>query len=363
MATYSEERINNSRQIEFDYVKTIAIIFMVIIHVYEELSTIDTSAVPIGFFHNFLQFMAGPLAAPAFMFSMGLGAIYTKSRSPEELIRRGIKMFITAYVLNIARNTIPYLISCLASGEVIDVNWLMIDSLNIDILHFAGLAFIAVGISKKLKVSPELLFVLSVLFQFVGTQLSIYITHNEITQYIFGLFFYTSDMSCFPFLQWFIYPVAGILFAKHLKHIENVDSFYRGVLYVSAILTVGLIVALSGYGFDIKTFYMLKDDAFYRQTFLSFLFTISCVCLEISLLHFIREKISYEKIDNYIKFMSSNLTNIYYVQWLIIGWTEELFLLELKPSLVIPIGLLVTIVSVIVAKILVNRKTRNVQTN
>ena len=36
--------MEKKRQVEFDYVKTIAIFFMVIIHVIEELSTVEFNA-------------------------------------------------------------------------------------------------------------------------------------------------------------------------------------------------------------------------------------------------------------------------------------------------------------------------------
>lgn len=356
---YSEERINESRQIELDFVKAFAIIFMVIIHVYEELSAVDVSIAPQGFLHNFLQFMAGPLAAPAFMFAMGLGTLYTKNRSPKVLIKRGIQLFITAYVLNIVRDAIPCVISSFVKNTPINIEELIYVCFNIDILAFAGLAFIAIGISKHFKVSLEMLGVLAVLFQFLGTFLSAVVPINYVTQYIFGLFFYTSDVSCFPFFQWFIYPISGMIFAKYLKHIKDLDLFYKGVLYVSLIVIAGLSISLYTYGFDLKTFYMLKDNIYYRQTFLSFLFTISCVCAEISLFHFIRKKIQSIKIENTIKFISSNLTNIYYYQWIIIGWINMFFRPSINFYLVIPVGLVIMFIAIGIAYLKTKRSTNN----
>ena len=46
----------NKRQSEFDYAKTFAIFFMVIIHVIEEMSTVNTEILPTGTLNNLVQF-------------------------------------------------------------------------------------------------------------------------------------------------------------------------------------------------------------------------------------------------------------------------------------------------------------------
>ena len=67
-------RVNTKRQVEFDYIKTLALFFMVIIHVLEEISAYGAyEVVPAGFWENLVEFGAGPLAAPAFMCAMGAG--------------------------------------------------------------------------------------------------------------------------------------------------------------------------------------------------------------------------------------------------------------------------------------------------
>ena len=45
-------------------------------------------------------------------------------------------------------------------------------------------------------------------------------------------------------LQWFIFPVAGVIFAKYLRHVTDKDSFYCTVIKISTVLLVGLCSAL-----------------------------------------------------------------------------------------------------------------------
>lgn len=91
-------QVNAKRQIEFDYAKTLAIFFMVIIHVVEEMSHVEFEALPAGFWENCIQFGAGPLAAPVFVFSMGMGIVFSQSQEPEQIFKRGIKLLIAVFI-------------------------------------------------------------------------------------------------------------------------------------------------------------------------------------------------------------------------------------------------------------------------
>ena len=92
-------------------VKFLAIPFMICIHFYEQFGSFDHAVkVPDTFFRNAMEFAGGPLAAPVFMFSMGIGMIYTHHDSPREHIKRGWKLLLTGYLLNFFRQTLPQLI-------------------------------------------------------------------------------------------------------------------------------------------------------------------------------------------------------------------------------------------------------------
>lgn len=91
--------ITNQRHFEVDAEKAFVIVVMGVIHVYEILSNIDYhTTLPTGFFRIILEFLAGPLGAPVFMFAMGIGMIFTRHDSPEQFIRRGIRLFIAVAI-------------------------------------------------------------------------------------------------------------------------------------------------------------------------------------------------------------------------------------------------------------------------
>ena len=95
----SHRRINCSRQAELDLLKAYPILFMIIIHVYENLSVGRIDPTPRTLLEHVLQFLAGPATAPAFTFAMGVGIIYSSNNSPKLLFKRGLKLFLGGYAL------------------------------------------------------------------------------------------------------------------------------------------------------------------------------------------------------------------------------------------------------------------------
>ena len=87
-----KDRVNTGRQPELDVAKVAAILYMVVIHVYEEMSVVNYWVRPDSLFRTVLEFLGGPLAAPVFMFAMGVGMVYTRHRSPRAFALRGLRL-------------------------------------------------------------------------------------------------------------------------------------------------------------------------------------------------------------------------------------------------------------------------------
>ena len=143
---------------------------MVLIHVWEELTKINLAVMPEGFMHNMLQFCTGPLAAPMFMFSMGVGMMYSSHTAPKELFRRGINLFITAYLLNFFRSGFVYILYSIFKKSFSASMFLYLN-LNGDILQFAGLSFMLVALLKKLKMNVLHMTGIAFIMQIAGAYL------------------------------------------------------------------------------------------------------------------------------------------------------------------------------------------------
>lgn len=342
------------RQREFDYAKVIAIVFMVLIHVWEELSYFDCFEVaPTGFWHNLLQFGAGPLAAPLFMFAMGVGICYSSHRSPKDFAKRGVQLFFTGYLLNFFRNGIYFVIYYWTHGEW-DIGELIYQSFNGDILHFAGLAFLLIALFKKCKMSVLTMGGVAVVMQICGCVMSEYLPVSEGWSYVVGHFYYAQNC-CFPLFQWFIFPVAGVIFAKYLRHISDKDKFYRSVLGISTVLLIGFCSALYFAKYNIQNFYILKDDTYYKQEFFHSTFAILVILIELALLYFITKGIKVNAIHSVTEYISAKLNTIYIIQWILVGTATFVVMMadmdDLNAGPAILLGFMFVVLSVLISKL------------
>ena len=348
----SEEKINLGRQCEIDYAKAIEVVIMALIHVWEELSYFDCfNVAPTGFWHNLLQFVAGPLGAPLFMFAMGIGMCYSSHRSPKDFAKRGVQLFFVGYLLNFFRNGIYYAIYCWTHGGW-DIGELIYESFNGDILHFAGLTFLLVALFKKCKMPVLTMGAVAVVMQIVGCLLSQYVPVSEGMSYVVGLFYYVENC-CFPLLQWFIFPAAGVIFAKYLQHVTDKDSFYCIVIKISTVLLVGLCSALYIAKYNIQNFYILKDDIFYQQKFFHSIFALLVILIELALLHFVTKRIKVNAIQSIAEYMSVKLFTIYIIQWMLIGTATFVVMMadmdDLSAGSAILLGFTFAVLSVLIS--------------
>ena len=310
-------RSNTKRQAEFDYVKTLAIFFMVIIHVLEEISAYGAyEVIPTGFWENLIEFGAGPLAAPAFMCAMGVGIIYSRHSEPSELFRRGVRILILAVVLNLARGFLPTFTVSAIRGTI-DLDRLFYLTFNVDILHFAGLSFMLTALLKKLHVPPLAFVPVAIIMQIIGNLLPPLTEDCPVLFYVLGSFFHTSPLSAFPLLICYIHVAVGIAFGDILIRQNDLDRFYRIVLWGSLSLLAGLLFTLVSLGYDLKNLYVLYDELYYQQTFLHFVFNTLVIMPELALFHFMLDRT--RPAEGFVRFCSKNLNSIYLIQWVIIG--------------------------------------------
>ena len=345
---------NDKRQPEVDYIKTLAIFFMVIIHFVEDLSVFETAeTAPTGFLQNFIEFCAGPLAAPVFIFAMGMGIVYSKHNEPKYLAKRAVSVLILALALNFFRDVLPYLIFTQFT-EGIDPEYYRYLMFNIDILHFAALGLLFTALLKKLRVPVWAYIPIAVLLQIAGLRLSQSPVEDPVLECVLSYFIYTGELSCFPFLLWYLNLAAGIAAGEVIIRLRDTDRFYRVCFRMSLTMLAGFLFALNYFGVDLTVFYSLYEDVFYFQTFLHFIFNVLVIMLELSIFHFIHERTRAGY--GFVKFCSSNLNTIYLIQWLIIGWFSaawDCFGLEFASfELSVVLGILLSFICIGIAKVL-----------
>jgi hypothetical protein len=349
----NSEKINAGRQFEVDCVKFFAIPFMVCIHFYEQFGAYDfVNDIPNTVFRNMIEFVGGPLAAPVFMFCMGIGMIYTKHSSSSDFKRRGVKLLITGYALNFFRQTLLQLVGMIMGIET-DID-IIGGLLCVDILPFAGMAFLFIGLMKRYKFSIIRMCEMAFLMQAVGIWATKLHMKPGVFQNLFGLIVPTGKWTSFPLTLWIVYPAFGMLFGKYLEKCEDKNQMYRKLIILSMVFFAVYTVGLLYIGFDIRENFALYKDSYYHHNIISTLWTLPIIILALSICHFLFSKLEQTKFGEFIRYLSENLNTIYIIQWLIIAYSVAISILlgidkTYSPIIIIIGGIIVTFVAVIIS--------------
>ena len=171
---------------------------------------------------------------------------------------------------------------------------------------------------------------------------------------ILFLIILTGDLSCFALLTWYLSLVVGLVCGTMMQYYaDNPDGLHRGFLVASISGLMGLLSACYINNVDERVFYALYENLLYRQTFFNFLYNTFCILFMVSAIHFIIKK--FPAGYGFFNYCGTNLTKIYIIQWLIIGWmTSFSDYLKIEPGFQasILLGIGIALVSMGISKLL-----------
>lgn len=298
--------LKGNRSLIPDLLKGFAVFFMIQVHIMELF--IDRSGQE-SWFGTISLFLGGPFAAPVFMVVMGY-FISKSRRTPFEGIVRGLKIFILGLLLNIGLNF--HLLTQIIGGGI-KLNPMEYIG-GVDILFLAGLSIILLSIMKTVIKEKHWIILILILLISLGTP---YINEfidtrkiNYILPFIGGHF----SWSYFPLFPWLAYPLSGFLFHKWESEIIEYTNKKKLAFRITVL---GLFILLMVFfEFGINASVNLKY--YYHHHFFFFLWVIGLVILWTLFLQFSVNILS-SKVSNFIAWMGMKVTEIYVIQWLIIG--------------------------------------------
>ena len=313
---FSDQKINSGRQVELDLAKCLAIVFMIFLHcMYVTYGF--SNEISIVFQRGIGQLLGGPFAAPVFMFTMGVGMIYSKNQDPAAMIKRGVKLMLLGLVVNIGEFFLPHFLAGKLLGE-----WDIFPIAGglllfcIDILAFAGMSFILVGILKKLNLSAKGIVIVAIILSVAGSFLRFHDFGSNVPNLIAGYFIGSAGgFTAFPLFNWFIFPATGILFGEYYMRCNNKKKLlclWPLGIAISVIYFVTSWFRSNGFLSEIHYYYFM--------TTLDAIFCLMCIygvigfCLLIS-------GFMPEGAVNFISKTSGNLNAIYIIQWFLIPVT------------------------------------------
>lgn len=301
---------------------------MIGIHVMYHLA--DYEALSSTLTANVLNVLATAWGAPVFMFCMGITLGFSRHQKPSDWLSRGIHLITIGMVLNLLRWG-PYVFTSIASGDPELMKGVAM-IFNVDILQFAGLAFMLLALCKRLRMSAFGILALSVGLNVLGTVLTSIeaFTPSYVLNQFLGYFYHTPTASCFPLLNWFIFVAAGNVMGKVYQESDNLDKVFSYILPICGTLAiVHQYLSFTG-GTDIFTT-LNSDWDFYNMT------TIDALCIAFGVAPFMLglfrliSKVIPDQWMNVLGYPSRHINQFYCVSWILIMWTY-CFLYQLAPS-------------------------------
>ena len=243
---FSEVEVNTGRQWAFDFAKFVAIVGMVFVHTF--IYIWDEDGLEKGFQYRLNNIYGGVLAAPVFMFAMGVGVAYSCRTDGCTMYHRGIKLFIAGYLLNIVRCLPQFLLWKAGYGEQ-HYDWFVEEVYLFDILPFAGVAFMFFALLRWMKASPRAILLVGVVLSVFGTffrSIDMGSTVLNLLCYPFIGIHVGNIRSNFPLFNWFIFVAIGYWFGRLIRRCTDLDFLFARLVPVTGFLfTISMIYLIS----------------------------------------------------------------------------------------------------------------------
>lgn len=362
---FSREPVNTWRQPEIDLGKFVVMILLPFIHAFILCST--EPQLETGLPYIFDTVIGGPLAAPMFIFAMGVSLVFSRHSDFKTQALRGVNLFILGFIFNILRFIIPFLTGYAITGETERfISPLLYCLFRIDILQFSGLALILMAIQRKFKTPLLLILLTGLALSLTAAFTGPFDTNNLALNIILGFFLPVEDsqgllLNEFTLFNWFIVVCAGYLFGTILSHLKNKNLFYAILFFPCLFFSIfyfytGITGRRGMFGDGENCYYHISTiDAFAA--------IITSIGL-ISLYHFV-SKIIPSRISIFVYKSSCALTSFYVIHWILLSWTVSVFLYIItgttncSSTVIISISSIISVISLILALLWKHTQRKN----
>lgn len=298
----------------FDLLRGLAVLFMVAVHVLGSFANQAASTSLLGYI---IEFLGGPPAAPVFMLSMGI--FFVLSRKNDDLrtsIYRGLKLLLLGCLLSFLRSDIIYIINGDFQLQEIFNPSLYITFWEVDILQFAGWAYIFMALIKKVFKKAIWWILLAIGIMVASPYLWGISSQNSFLNWLLNYLWGNSELTYFPLFPWLYYPLMGMVIGLYMKSFNPKDLY-------KILLIPGLILfALAGY-FTLSDLQHHFNNYFHSYPALT-LWITGFLFVYIYLSHLVSEHAIFraplDLISNWGKFTPS----IYFIHWLMVAWSSEI---------------------------------------
>jgi uncharacterized membrane protein len=318
----------NNRLLSIDLARGLAVFFMISVHTLEVFANQEVKN---SVFGQIIAFLGGPPAAPVFMTLMGFSFIYSSKSELKPKLFRGFKIFLSGYLLNILRGVIPFSLASYLNMDV--VKTFPIEKFNeytilttVDILQFAGIALMIMSIIQALNINKYLIlvsaFLISMISPFLwGIKIDLPII-DQVLELFWGdqpiEFSFIANKIAFPVFPWLTFPLLGMFLGETVKNSTDTNRIFNyfglaGIVFV----LIGGAISYNNFNYHFNDYYHSRQGAM--------LFMCGFVMGWLYLTKLVIDNIPTNSFFDLLFQWSKGVTNIYFIQWIIILWSIAFF--------------------------------------
>lgn len=298
----------------FDLALGLAVFFMILVHVLWHWGAPATWTTPIGLA---ISFMAGPTAAPVFVFLMGARLGTSPPSSFASLVGRGLWLVFLGYVLNVFRGFLPATLG-LATGVITPEEiapftpwWLLT---TVDLHAMIGFSLVAIAVLHA-RVRPGVWWlVLAAVVAVVGGPLRGLSFGTPVLDAPLTPFLGSAPNVYYAVIPWVVYPLVGTVFGGIVARSADRPALFRRAAGVGLLLgALGLgLIAIQQPGFDVYTYW--------RQP-LSFMVAImGVILLWLALCDLVTRRPAIDRRLGIVYGWSGRVVAMYFSHWILVGW-------------------------------------------
>ena len=316
---------------EIDLMKALAIIAMVLIHVWEVSSSLSVDSGIEKVTEFVIIFMGGIPSAGVFMLTMGWGAAFSRRSTPKTYLDRMLQLIFLGLLVNFFEHYVPAMIDPERFGPLSEIAPSII---AVDIYFFAPLGMLYFAVMKKFaldrKGSSAIVF--SILLVAVCSILNIVLGYETITtgnvwlDTVLGILIRENEWSYFPFISWIIFPVLGYSLATLFRHAKDRSQvlLFAGATGVASIVIAEVLMKRYGIADSVLTETVTSSEAsYYALHPLGALCGYGIIALEYVLAS-VFTTLNRQQIPAVLNYLSRNVMEIYIAQWVLIGLLSPL---------------------------------------
>lgn len=312
----SDEAVNRGRQPEIDTLKAFCIVMMILLHAFEYIAGFDTGQF---FVYKAIHFSGSFIGAAAFMICMGIGVKYSRHQEIKDFFQRGFEILTVGQLLYLIDYGIPGILGFVFENDRISLANAML-VLQTDILTFAGLAFILLGILKKLKLSDGWILVTALLmnaFNYIQYHMGLPMPESFLLRQLIGYFIDNDAETYFSLSVYFIFVAFGYYIGGIYPRIIDKKALCNRIFMFCVppwiiyylVRVNGLITFLPEFDSEEQYIFNFGPDAVMNCTGCLILLAVFC-----RLQSFIPEKLS-----RCIRFLSSNINQYYCISCVLVS--------------------------------------------